>query len=133
MDLVQVGTVHTPYARVADCPRWPWTQSVISTLRIDATYVGCVEGVRAGIRAHVLWWAALADRSVTRRHMAAAGPLTGVMASRGVARPNPIGLTLVDVVAVAADGLSIEVRGMDCVTGSPLLDIKPALTLPTYQ
>ena len=39
-------------------------------------------------------------------------------------RPNPIGLSLVDVLAV--DGCRLRVRGLDMFDGTPILDIKPA-------
>ena len=54
-----------------------------------------------------------------------------MFAARGVDRPNPIGLTLIDIVDV--DGPRITVRGMDCVTDTPLIDIKPAIDQPTTQ
>ncbi|WP_067721738.1 SAM-dependent methyltransferase [Nocardia yamanashiensis] len=129
--LVLIGTALTAYDTVADCPRQPWTVATISTLCIAPAYREIVDGIEAGIRAHVLWWATQADRSVTRRRVDAGGPLVGVLASRSVTRPNPIGLTLVDLVDV--DGLNLRVRGLDCVTGTPLLDLKPAIELPAYQ
>lgn len=129
--LVLIGTAITPYERTRDCPRQPWTSTARGTLAIDAEYLDAVHGLTAGMKAHVLWWAMHADRTLTRRCVEAGGPLLGVMASRGVARPNPIGLTLVEVVEI--DGARVHVRGLDCVSGSPLLDIKPAIDVPLYQ
>jgi tRNA (Thr-GGU) A37 N-methylase len=42
---------------------------------------------------------------------------------RGPCRPNPIGVTLVRV--VATEGSTISVIGLDAIDGSPVLDIKP--------
>ena len=50
-------------------------------------------------------------------------PLTGVFAVRTMLRPNPIGLTLVELVKV--DGNVLTVRGLDAYDGTPVLDIKP--------
>lgn len=47
----------------------------------------------------------------------------GVFASRAPYRPNPIGLTCVELAAV--DGLTLRVRGHDLLDGTPILDIKP--------
>jgi tRNA (adenine37-N6)-methyltransferase len=50
-------------------------------------------------------------------------PLTGIFAQRARHRPNPIGLTAVQVVAVH-DAI-LTVRGLDAIDGTPVLDIKP--------
>jgi len=51
-------------------------------------------------------------------------PLRGVFALRSPYRPNPIGVTVVDVVAV--EGNVLRVRGLDAIHGTPVLDLKPA-------
>jgi tRNA-Thr(GGU) m(6)t(6)A37 methyltransferase TsaA len=51
-------------------------------------------------------------------------PRRGVFALRSPHRPNPIGVTVVDVVAV--DGNVLKVRGLDAINGTPVLDLKPA-------
>lgn len=50
-------------------------------------------------------------------------PLLGVFATRSMLRPNPIGLTLVELVKV--EGNVLTVRGLDAFDGTPVLDIKP--------
>jgi len=50
-------------------------------------------------------------------------PLLGVFATRTPYRPNPIGLTLVDLLGV--EGNVVTVRGLDAFDGTPVLDIKP--------
>ena len=47
----------------------------------------------------------------------------GVLATRSPHRPNPIGLSAVKLVGV--EGLTLVVRGMDLLDGTPVLDIKP--------
>lgn len=50
-------------------------------------------------------------------------PLLGVFATRTNLRPNPIGLTLVEL--LKAEGKTLTVRGLDAFDGTPILDIKP--------
>jgi formylmethanofuran dehydrogenase subunit E len=50
-------------------------------------------------------------------------PERGVFATRSPCRPNPIGITVVEILAV--EGTKICVTGLDALDGSPLLDIKP--------
>ena len=47
----------------------------------------------------------------------------GLFATRSPDRPNPIGLSAVQLVRV--DGLRLHVRGVDLLDGTPILDIKP--------
>ncbi len=51
-------------------------------------------------------------------------PRRGVFALRSPRRPNPIGVTVVDL--VAAEGNVLRVRGLDAINGTPVLDLKPA-------
>ena len=50
-------------------------------------------------------------------------PLLGVFATRTMLRPNPVGLTLVELVKV--EGNVLTIRGLDAFDGTPILDIKP--------
>lgn len=56
-------------------------------------------------------------------------PVLGVFALDSPTRPNPIGLSLVEL--VGRDGRMLTVRGLDYFTGTPVLDIKPYL--PEYR
>jgi tRNA-Thr(GGU) m(6)t(6)A37 methyltransferase TsaA len=47
----------------------------------------------------------------------------GLFATRSPSRPNPIGLSVVELVSV--DGARLTVRGVDLLDGTPLLDLKP--------
>ncbi len=50
----------------------------------------------------------------------------GVFATRSPRRPNPIGLTVVEL--LGREGTRLHVRGIDMLDGTPLLDIKPYLS-----
>lgn len=50
----------------------------------------------------------------------------GVFATRSPRRPNPIGLTVVEL--LGRDGLTLRVRGVDMLDGTPVLDVKPYLS-----
>ncbi len=56
-------------------------------------------------------------------------PLVGVFATRSPARPNPIGLTTVQV--LERSGNVLKVTGLDAIDGTPVLDIKPYI--PGYD
>jgi tRNA (adenine37-N6)-methyltransferase len=50
----------------------------------------------------------------------------GVFSTRSPRRPNPIGLTVVEL--LRRDGTSLHVRGVDMLDGTPILDVKPYLS-----
>ncbi len=50
-------------------------------------------------------------------------PAVGILAQRAKSRPNRIGVTVCELLAV--DGLVLRVRGLDAVEGTPVLDVKP--------
>ena len=55
-----------------------------------------------------------------------AWPRVGIFAQRASSRPNRLGLTTCEVLGV--DGLSVRVRGLDAIDGTPVLDIKPHMS-----
>ena len=50
----------------------------------------------------------------------------GVFATRSPRRPNPVGLTIVEL--LSRDGTRLHIRGVDMLDGTPILDIKPYLS-----
>ena len=52
-------------------------------------------------------------------------PLTGIFAQRGKNRPNRLGVTICEIVAV--EGNRLLVRGLDAIDGTPVIDIKPVM------
>jgi tRNA (Thr-GGU) A37 N-methylase len=54
------------------------------------------------------------------------GQAHGVFASRSPRRPNPLGLSVVEL--LGRDGPRLRVRGLDMLDGTPILDVKPYLS-----
>ncbi len=50
-------------------------------------------------------------------------PLLGVFAQRGRMRPNPVGVTAAEIVSIGPG--TLVVRGLDAISGTPVLDLKP--------
>lgn len=53
-------------------------------------------------------------------------PKVGIFAQRGKNRPNRIGVTVCEIVGV--QGRVLELRGLDAIDGTPVLDIKPVMS-----
>ena len=107
------------------------TAGDISTIQIYPEYCSALLGLENFSHLLVIYWFHERDNQKHRkvlqvtppRHKGA--PLSGVFASRSPSRPNPIGLTVTEIVAI--DGCHIKVRGLDALLGSPILDLKPYL------
>ena len=87
-----------------------------------------LDGIRGGDRVILLTWLDRARRDMLRVHPRddPANPEQGVFNTRSADRPNPIGLHEVEIVSIR-DG-RLEVRDLEAVDGTPVLDIKPVLS-----
>jgi tRNA-Thr(GGU) m(6)t(6)A37 methyltransferase TsaA len=86
-----------------------------------------LDGLRPGDDIVVVTWLHLADRTLRQVHPRGDPnrPIRGVFATRSQHRPNPLGLHVVTILAI--DGLRINVRGIEAIDGTPIVDIKSAL------
>jgi tRNA-Thr(GGU) m(6)t(6)A37 methyltransferase TsaA len=100
----------------------------VSTILLDETYVGGLAGLSDFSHALIVTYLDQAkfdrEKHLQRRPQNRPDmPLTGIFAQRGKDRPNQIGVTAVEILAVSQDALTV--RGLDAVDGTPVLDIKP--------
>jgi len=56
---------------------------------------------------------------------AVAWPLTGIFAQRGKNRPNRLGSTICRLLGI--EGARLQVKGLDAIDGTPVLDLKPVM------
>lgn len=86
-----------------------------------------LDGLRAGDRIVVLTWLDRAVRDVQRVHPRGRTdrPALGVFATRSPDRPNPIGIHDVEVTAIR--DLEVDVRALEAIDGTPVLDVKAVL------
>jgi len=117
-----IGTIHTPWKSRQECPKRGSTDGPICTIVIDERWRDGLTGLAGHPRVQVLYWM---DKA--RRDLVLQTPFQketrGTFALRSPVRPNPIASSLVELVAV--DGASLQVRGLDCLDGTPLIDLKP--------
>lgn len=123
--LVPIGRIETPYARVEDCPRNVEPAGPPCRLLVEPRFHPGLLGLAAGDLILVLYWLGDADRERLVGRSRRTGRPAGAFARRTPHRPNPIGAAVLRIEAIE-DG-AITVLGLDCVSGTPLLDIKPAM------
>ena len=120
--LAFIGTIRTPWATRAECPRQGDLDGPECCLELAPPWDAALAGIEAFQTLDVLYWLheARRDLLLQRPHD---GALRGTFALRSPVRPNPIGLARVRL--VRRDGGTLVVRGLDCLDGTPLLDVKP--------
>jgi tRNA-Thr(GGU) m(6)t(6)A37 methyltransferase TsaA len=101
-------------------------QAVVSRIVLDPSLTEGLKGLSPGQRIMVIFCFHRSSGYELLQHPRGdrSRPRRGVFALRSPRRPNPIGVTVVSLVAV--DGNVLHVRGLDAINGTPVLDLKPA-------
>jgi len=101
-------------------------RSVESRIVLDPTLTEGLKGLEPGKQIMVVFYFHRSRGFDLLQHPQGdrSRPRRGVFALRSPRRPNPIGVTVVELVAV--EGNVLRVRGLDAINGTPVLDLKPA-------
>ena len=129
-----IGTIHTPWGNVAACPRngRQIDPAPACTVRLFPEYLEGLASLEGFSHLILLYWLDETKPPALVFTPPFDTERRGIFATRAPWRPNPIGLSV-----VAFDGLdgpdTLKVRYLDCLDGTPLLDIKPYLTTTDSQ
>ncbi|OAS23271.1 tRNA (N6-threonylcarbamoyladenosine(37)-N6)-methyltransferase TrmO [Methylobacterium platani] len=118
-----VGRVRTPWTVRAECPRNSAQSDAVCTLEVDPRFAPALANLAGTSHLIVLYWMDRAPRNLVAQQPRHAPRARGTFALRSPARPNPIAVSVVELLGI--DGAALSVRGLDCLDGTPLLDIKP--------
>ena len=121
--VVFIGTIRTPYLTRDDCPRQGKLDGPICRIELHDPWTPALKGIELFAKIEVLYWMHQARRDLILQSPKSNGETFGTFALRSPVRPNPIATSMVELVAVE-DG-TLLVRGLDCVDGTPLVDLKP--------
>lgn len=122
-----IGYVRSAYKSTSEIPRGLNAQhSAEGTLEILREFEPGLADIEGFSHLYILW---VFDR-VQGFELTACPPTDnkphGVFATRSPLRPNPIALTVVEL--LRRDAATLHVRGLDMLDGTPILDIKPYLS-----
>jgi formylmethanofuran dehydrogenase subunit E len=118
-----IGTIRSPYQTLEDAPRQGRFSDALITLEILPEFTEGLQDVEQQPHLIVLYWLDRSNRTALKAIPPHTGIEHGVFATRSPARPNPIGICVVDF--VRREGNQLFVRGLDALDGTPVLDIKP--------
>lgn len=118
-----VGVLHSPFRTLDEAPRWGTLSDEEAVVEVFTEYEEGLEGIERYTHLDLLLYFHEASRTILRVKPPHSEGLRGVFAARSPHRPNPIGLTTVEL--VGRDGRFLRVRHVDAIDGTPVLDIKP--------
>jgi tRNA (adenine37-N6)-methyltransferase len=122
-----IGVVRSPFTGTSEIPKGLGAKhETEGTIEILPELEKGLEDIEGFSHLYVIWIFDRAEGSAlvafppsdTRPH--------GVFATRSPQRPNPVGLTVVEL--LGRDGCRLRVRGVDMLDGSPVVDVKPYLS-----
>ena len=118
-----IGVIRTPWTRRGECPRRGSLDGPICSIVVDPRWHEALTGIGDHARIQVLYWMDRARRDLVLQTPIRTGQTTGSFALRSPVRPNPIASSVVALVGI--EGGTLLVRGLDCLDGTPLIDLKP--------
>ncbi len=118
-----IGRIHTPWSTRAECPRQGAPDGPVCTVELFEPWGPALAGLEAYEYVDLLYWLDRSRRDLVVQNPGTKGKTFGTFALRSPQRPNPIGLSRVRLEGI--DGMKLRVRGLDCLDGTPLIDLKP--------
>ena len=124
-----IGTVHSPYASTREIPKGLGVEhGAEGTIEIFPEYEAGLLDIEGFSHLYVFW---VFDRAGALPEAWVGTPPAddrphGVFATRSPRRPNPLALTVVEL--LRREGRVLHVRGVDMLDGTPVLDLKPYLS-----
>jgi tRNA-Thr(GGU) m(6)t(6)A37 methyltransferase TsaA len=125
--LRSVGRVESPLTDLDSAPKQGDEGSPDAWLVFNPAMREAIRDLQVGTKIIVLTWLDRARRDVLSVHPRGDrnNPITGVFSTRSPDRPNPIGLHTVEILAI--DDTRVEVRNLEALDRTPILDVKPVL------
>lgn len=121
-----IGVVHSPFKERVDAPRQPTAARGVSgtiVLFPGRNFEQALEDIQSFNFIWVLFWFHLNTTWKPKVSPPRSGLRRGVFATRSPYRPNPIGMSVVELCKV--EGLTLSVQSLDILDGTPVLDLKP--------
>lgn len=138
--LVFIGQIRSPWKTRSECPRnirQARERGGEAMLEIDTAWRAGLAGLSSYTHAIVLYWMYQSRRDLIVQAPKHRDGTAGVFSLRSPARPNPIALAVVKILSIDEAAGRIAIDAIDCLDGTPIVDIKPWLETvdlpPDYQ
>lgn len=124
-----IGVIRTSFMETSQIPKGPGAQhSAEGVIEINEALAEGLQDIEGFSHLYVIWQFHRRNEEEVSllAHPPTADQPHGVFSTRSPWRPNPIALTVVEL--IRRDGRRLHVRGVDMLDGTPVLDIKPYLS-----
>jgi tRNA-Thr(GGU) m(6)t(6)A37 methyltransferase TsaA len=118
-----IGRIRTPWKARKDCPKNARESDAVCTVELDERWAAGLKEAETCSHLVLLYWMHNSQRDLVLQVPGHYGVQRGTFALRSPARPNPIAMSVVKLLRIEGNRLSVV--GLDCLDGTPLLDIKP--------
>ncbi len=118
-----IGRIRTPWKTRKQCPKNARESNAVCTVELDPRWSEALKDVATSSHLVLLYWMDQSPRNLVLQVPGHYGTQHGTFALRSPARPNPIAMSVVRLLSI--EGTTLAVAGLDCLDGTPLLDIKP--------
>src|SRR5690606_25881982 len=119
-----IGRIRTPWRSLKECPRrGDMENGPICRIEIDAHWHHALTGMEERSHLQVLYWMHRARRDLVLQSPRSDGQTIVTFVIRSPLRPNPIASSTVRLEGI--EGSTLLVRGLDCLDGTPVVDVKP--------
>lgn len=124
MTIEPIGVIKTPYRTLSDMPIQPkGAQMEEATLVVDPALAAGLKDLEGFSHIYLIYYFHQTDREALEVVPFMDVHTHGVYATRSPLRPNHIGLSIVRLIGI--DHNRVTIQGVDILDGTPLLDIKP--------
>ena len=118
-----IGIIRSPFKKKSETPIQPWESKAIGEIELFKEFSNGLEGIKGFSHIILVYAFHKSNGFKLKAKPFLDNKKKGVFATRAPSRPNPIGLSVVEL--VERNGNTLKVKGIDCLDGTPLLDIKP--------
>ena len=118
-----IGRIRTPWTSRLATPRQGRLDGPVCRLEIFEPWVPALKGVDFYSNLEVIYWLHQSRRDLVLQSPKNDKSTRGTFSLRSPVRPNPIATSIARFVAL--EGNTVLVRGLDCLDGTPLIDLKP--------
>ena len=118
-----IGIIRSPFREKGEAPIQATLSQAEGSVEVYPEYAGGLQDIEGFSHITLLYWFHRSEgyRLLVRPFLDQVK--RGLFATRHPARPNPIGISTVEL--LGREGNRLRVRGIDVLDGTPLLDIKP--------
>ncbi|MCK9151187.1 tRNA (N6-threonylcarbamoyladenosine(37)-N6)-methyltransferase TrmO [Methanobacterium alcaliphilum] len=123
MTLKPIGVIHSPFEEKSKTPHQGIYTTSESVIEVFKEYKEALDGIENVKNIHILYWCDKSERNLLKVIPHGKTQKRGVFSTRAPSRPNPIALSLVELIKI--DDTKLTVKGLEALDGSLVVDIKP--------